>query len=77
MTHGDTPQFRKVSRIRRILRHLYYTSRRLTLNVAMSAWLAASIYDGVTAEQFLRSNLHFTLLPNGAVKFDRIAAGKE
>ena len=48
---------------------------RMTLNVAMSAWLAASIYDGVTAEQFLSSNLHFTLLPEGAVKVDRIATG--
>lgn len=45
---------------------------RLTLNVAMSAWLMASIYDQVPAEQFIRSNLHFTLLPGGAVKFDRI-----
>ena len=45
---------------------------RLSLNVAMSAWLAASLYGGVSSDDFVRSNLHFTLLPNGAVKFDRI-----
>ena len=45
---------------------------RLTLNVAVAAWLVASLYDDVGAEQFVRSNLHFTLLPNGSVKSDRI-----
>lgn len=45
---------------------------QLTVNVAMSAWLFDSIYDGITAEQFMGFNLHFTLLPSGAVKIDRI-----
>lgn len=45
-------------------------------NAAMAAWLCDSIYDGVTAELFTRSDLVFTLLPNGAVKYDRVLATK-
>lgn len=41
-------------------------------NAAMAAWLCDSIYDGVTAEDFTHSNLVFTLLPSGAVKYDRV-----
>lgn len=44
------------------------------VNAAMAAWLCDSIYDGVTAELFVRSDLVFTLLPNGAVKYDRVPA---
>lgn len=44
-------------------------------NVAMAAWLSDSIYSGLTAEQFAGSDLVFTLLPNGAVKYDRVPAG--
>ncbi|PIL42547.1 hypothetical protein CR105_23985 [Massilia eurypsychrophila] len=45
------------------------------VNAAMSAWLCDSIYDGVTAEQFIASDLIFTVLPGGAVKYDRVPAG--
>lgn len=45
---------------------------RITLNVAMSAWLVAKAFEGLKPEEFVRSNLHFTLLPSGAVKFSRI-----
>lgn len=41
-------------------------------NVAMSAWLYDSIYVGVTAEQFVRSDLTFVLLPDGAVECERV-----
>lgn len=43
-------------------------------NAAMAAWLCDSIYDGVTAESFAQSDIVFTLLSNGAVKYDRIPA---
>lgn len=45
---------------------------RLSINVSIAAWLADSIYGGVSEDEFVNSNLHFTLLPNGAVKYDRI-----
>ena len=45
-------------------------------NAAMAAWLCDSIYDGVTAEIFTQSDIVFTLLPNGAVKYDRVPAPK-
>ncbi|KQN69232.1 hypothetical protein ASF04_13015 [Duganella sp. Leaf61] len=41
-------------------------------NVAISAWLHDSIYVGVTPEQFVRSDLTFGLLPDGAVKCERV-----
>lgn len=44
-------------------------------NVAMSAWLCDSIYDDVTAEQFVKSDLIFTVLRCGVVKYDRVPAG--
>lgn len=47
------------------------------LNAAMAAWLCDSIYDGVTAEVFTQSNIVFTLLPSGAVKYDRVPAAKD
>lgn len=43
-----------------------------SINVSLAAWLADSIYGGVTEDEFVNSNLHFTLLPSGAVKYDRI-----
>jgi len=45
-------------------------------NAALAAWLCDSIYDGVIAEVFTKSDLVFTLLPNGAVKYDRVPAAK-
>ena len=45
---------------------------RLSINVSLAAWLADSIYGGVSEDEFVNSNLHFTLLANGAVKYDRI-----
>jgi tRNA(fMet)-specific endonuclease VapC len=44
------------------------------MNVALAAWLADSIYGGVTAEAFMKSDLRFTMYPGGAVKYDRIPA---
>lgn len=43
-------------------------------NAAMAAWLCDSIYDGVTADSFAKSDIVFTLLSNGAVKYDRVPA---
>lgn len=45
-------------------------------NAAMAAWLCDSIYDGVTAEVFTMSDIVFTLLPNGAVKYERVPVTK-
>lgn len=45
-------------------------------NAAMAAWLCDSIYDGVTAEAFLQSDIVFTLLSSGAVKYDRLPSTK-
>lgn len=45
-------------------------------NAAMAAWLCDSIYDSVTAEVFTQSDIVFTLLPNGVVKYDRVPATK-
>ena len=44
------------------------------VNAAMDAWLCDSIYDGVKAEEFVASDLIFTVLPDGAVKYDRVPA---
>lgn len=41
-------------------------------NVAMSAWLAESIFGGVSEDDFVNSNLHFTLRADGSVKSERI-----
>ena len=41
-------------------------------NVAMSAWLHDSIYVGVTPEQFVRSDLSFVILADGAVECERV-----
>ena len=46
------------------------------MNAAMAAWLCDSIYDGVTAEAFIRSDIAFTILSNGAVKYERLPATK-
>lgn len=43
-----------------------------SFNVAMAAWLACSLFGDVSEDDFVNSNLHFTLLANGAVKYDRI-----
>lgn len=43
-------------------------------NAAMAAWLCDSIYDGLTADVFIQSDIVFTLLSNGAVKYDRLLA---
>lgn len=43
-------------------------------SAAMAAWLCDSIYDGVSAELFARCDIVFTLLPNGAVQYDRVPA---
>ena len=47
-----------------------------TANAAMAAWLCDSIYNGVTADIFIQSDIVFTLLSNGAVKYDRLPATK-
>lgn len=45
---------------------------RQAANIVMTAWLTDSIYDGVTEEQFINSNLSFVYSSDGAVKYDRI-----
>jgi len=47
---------------------------KAAVDVALAAWLVDSIYGGVTAEVFMKSNLRFTMYPGGAVKYDRIPA---
>jgi hypothetical protein len=47
---------------------------RYAFSAAMAAWLCDSIYDGVPAEEFTQSDVVFTLLPDGAVKYDRVPA---
>lgn len=47
---------------------------RHAFSAAMAAWLCDSIYDGVPAEVFTQCDLVFTLLPGGAVKYDRVPA---
>jgi hypothetical protein len=42
------------------------------VNVAMFAWLMDSIFDGVTAESFIQTDLVFTIIPGGVVKYDRV-----
>ena|ERR1035437_10161836 len=41
------------------------------IQVAMVAWLHDSIYGGVTAESFVKSDLEFTMTLDGIVKYDR------
>jgi len=48
---------------------------RNACNAAMWAWLSSSIFDGLTEEEFIQSNLHFTFYADGPVKFDRIKVG--
>jgi hypothetical protein len=47
---------------------------KAAIEVALVAWLVDSIYDGVGAEAFMKSNLRFTMYPGGAVKYDRMPA---
>jgi len=46
------------------------------VNAAMAAWLHDSIFDGMTAEQFVCSDLVFTALPGGVVRCDRLPVAK-
>ncbi|EDT5719915.1 hypothetical protein GLZ14_20600 [Salmonella enterica] len=41
------------------------------INSAMTAWLADSIYSGLTEREFLASDLYFTLEPTGMVVYTR------
>ncbi len=41
------------------------------IHVAMAAWLHDSVYGGLDADTFASSDLEFTMLPGGAVKYDR------
>lgn len=41
------------------------------INSAMAAWLADSIYSGLTEREFLASDLYFTLEPTGMVLYTR------
>lgn len=45
---------------------------RHSVNVSLAAWVADLLYGGVSEDDFVNSNLHFTLLPDGSVKYDRI-----
>ncbi|MGL4032752.1 hypothetical protein ACR3LQ_00455 [Kosakonia cowanii] len=44
---------------------------RNAINAAMAAWLCDSEFQGVTAEQFMASNLDFSLHPSGMVIYNR------
>lgn len=44
------------------------------INSAMAAWLSDSIYDDLTENQFLASDLNFTLQPTGMVVYTRSPA---
>jgi hypothetical protein len=46
---------------------------KAAIDVALAAWLVDSIYGGVSAEAFLSSKLRFTMVPGGAVRYDRIS----
>ncbi|MEQ1682094.1 MAG: hypothetical protein ABL916_00490 [Burkholderiaceae bacterium] len=41
------------------------------IQVAMAAWLHDSIYCGLDADTFERSDLEFTMLQDGTVRYDR------
>lgn len=49
---------------------------KAAIEVAMAAWLFDSIYGGLDAEAFVKSNLEFTMMPGGAVKYDRRPSSK-
>lgn len=44
------------------------------IQVAMAAWLYDSIYGALDADTFARSDLQFTMLPDGAVEYKRLPA---
>jgi hypothetical protein len=44
------------------------------IQVAMAAWLYDSIYCGLDADTFARSDLQFTMLPDGTVEYKRLPA---
>ena len=44
------------------------------IQVAMAAWLYDSIYGGLDADTFVRSDLQFTMRPDGAVEYTRLPA---
>lgn len=44
---------------------------QVAIQVAIAAWLFDSVYGGIEAELFAHSDLHFTVTPQGAVKYDR------
>jgi len=45
---------------------------RHSISAAMAAWLVDSLFNGVGEDEFVQCNLHFTLLADGRVKYDRI-----
>lgn len=45
---------------------------REAVDVAMTTWLFGSIYGGLDAETFVRSDLHFNILPDGTVVHNRV-----
>lgn len=42
------------------------------IDLAMAAWLYDSVFGGVTAEQFVSSDLSFSVGPEGAVIYQRL-----
>jgi hypothetical protein len=44
------------------------------INAAIAVWLVDLVFEGVSPEAFMNSNLRFTMLPGGAVRYDRVPA---
>jgi hypothetical protein len=54
----------------------YDDVNRAIVNMCMAAWLFDSMYCGVSTDQYLESDMKFTISHDGAVAHTRIPAGK-
>lgn len=46
---------------------------RLVMNLAIAVWVFSSVFEGLTAENFVDSNLSLTVTPDGMVRCERLA----
>lgn len=45
---------------------------RSVMSLAVAVWVFGSVFEGLTAEQFVKSDLAFTITPDGMVRYDRL-----
>jgi hypothetical protein len=49
---------------------------KVSVEIALAAWMMDSVFGGIDEETFAKCDLAFTILPGGAVKYDRLPASQ-